>query len=240
MPRFYVDLPLSVGLSLDLPEAVARHVQVLRMQPGDALNLFNGQGGEYAAEIAAMGKKTVSVSVQAFDAVDRESPLKITLVQAISAADRMDYTVQKAAELGVAVLQPVISQYCQQRYSGERAEKRMAHWQGIAASAAEQCGRTRLLEIRPIISLAQFLAATDNSELKLLLCPTGAVAWASLPTQVTSVSVLIGPEGGYSPEEDDQAVLAGYTSIILGPRILRTESVAPVIAGLLQARYGDF
>jgi 16S rRNA (uracil1498-N3)-methyltransferase len=231
MPRFYVDLPLSVGLSLDLPESVARHVQVLRMQLGDALHLFNGQGGEYAAEIVAMGKKTVSVSVQAFDAVDRESPLKITLVQAISAADRMDYTVQKAAELGVAVLQ---------RYSGERAEKRMAHWQGIAASAAEQCGRTRLLEIRPIISLVQFLTATDSSELKLLLCPTGAVAWSSLPDSIKSVSVLIGPEGGYSPEEDNQAVLAGYTSIILGPRILRTESVAPVIAGLLQARYGDF
>lgn len=240
MPRFYVDLPLCIGQDLDLPEAVARHVQVLRMQPGDKLHLFNGLGGEYAAEIAAMGKKTVGVSVQAFEAVDRESPLKITLVQAISAADRMDYTVQKAAELGVAVLQPVISQYCQQRYSGERAEKRIVHWQAIAASAAEQCGRTRLLEIRPIISLAQFLSQADTSELKLLLCPTGAVAWSNLPAIVKSVSVLIGPEGGYSPEEDTLSISAGYTSVLLGPRILRTESVAPVIAGLLQARYGDF
>ncbi|MGL4994722.1 MAG: 16S rRNA (uracil(1498)-N(3))-methyltransferase [Deefgea sp.] len=240
MPRFYVDLPLSVGHSFDLPEAVARHVQVLRMQPSESLHLFNGQGGQYAAEITAMGKKTVSVQVQAFDNVDRESPLKLTLVQAISAADRMDYTVQKATELGVTVFQPVISQYCQQRYSGERAEKRLAHWQGIAASAAEQCGRTRLMEIRPIITVAQFLASQAEAELKLLMCPTGAVEYASLPENAASVIVLVGPEGGYSPEEDNQAIAYGYTSLILGPRIFRTETVAPVIASLLQLRYGDF
>ncbi|WP_297572719.1 16S rRNA (uracil(1498)-N(3))-methyltransferase [uncultured Deefgea sp.] len=240
MPRFYIDLPLSIGQCFDLPEAVARHVQVLRLQPSEEIILFNGQGGEFTAQIAAMGKKTVSVAVLSFADVDRESPLRITLVQAISAADRMDYTVQKAAELGVAVLQPVISQYCQQRYSGERAEKRLAHWQAIAASAAEQCGRTRLLEIRPILTLAQFLAQPSSAELKLLLCPTGAVAWGSLPEKVASVCVLIGPEGGYSSEEYNQAIAAGYTSVLLGPRILRTESVAPVIAGLLQSRYGDF
>ena len=240
MPRFYVDLPLSVGQSLDLPEAVARHVQVLRMQPMESLHLFNGQGGEFAAEITAMGKKTVSVLVHEFHAVDRESPLNLTLVQAISGADRMDYTVQKAAELGVTVLQPVISQYCQQRYSGERAEKRLAHWQGIAASAAEQCGRTRLMEIRPISTLSQFLASQAEAELKLLMCPTGAVDYASLPNSASSVIVLVGPEGGYSPEEDNQAIAHGYTSLILGPRIFRTETVAPVIASLLQLRYGDF
>lgn len=240
MPRFYVDLPLSAGQNLDLPEAVARHVQVLRMQPTEPLHLFNGQGGEFAAAITAMGKKTVSVQVHNFDPVDRESPLQLTLVQAISAADRMDYTVQKAAELGVTAFQPVISQYCQQRYSGERAEKRLAHWQGIAASAAEQCGRTRLLEIRPIITLSQFLASQTDAELKLLMCPTGAVAFASLPENVSSAIVLVGPEGGYSAEEDNQAIVQGYTSLILGPRIFRTETVAPVIASLLQLRYGDF
>lgn len=242
LPRFYVDQSLSIGQTFDLPEGVARHVQVVRMQPDEMVTLFNGQGGEYQAQIIAMRKKNVTVQVLSFDDVNRESPLRITLVQAVSAADRMDYTVQKAAELGVTVLQPVTSQYCQQRYSGERAEKRIAHWQGIAASAAEQCGRTQLLEIRPIITFAQFIAAADQdeSELKLLLCPTGAIHHSALPAQVKSVSVLIGPEGGYSPEEDLAAIAAGYTSLLLGPRIFRTETVAPVIASLLQAKYGDF
>ncbi|WP_157314399.1 16S rRNA (uracil(1498)-N(3))-methyltransferase [Chitinibacter sp. GC72] len=240
LPRFYVDTPLALAQEFDLPEPVARHVQVVRMQPDEVVTLFNGQGGEYRAIITAMGKKNVTVQVQAFDPVDRESPLQLRLVQAVSASDRMDYTVQKAAELGVSVFQPVISQYCQQRYSGERAEKRIAHWQGIAASAAEQCGRTRLMAIRPIITFAQFLASKDESELKLLMCPTGAIHHSALPEKVKSVTVLVGPEGGYSPEEDNQAIAQGYTSLILGPRIFRTETVAPVIAGLLQLRYGDF
>ncbi|WP_410500012.1 16S rRNA (uracil(1498)-N(3))-methyltransferase [Chitinibacter sp. S2-10] len=239
LPRFYVDLPLSIGQQFDLPEAVARHVQVVRMQPDEMVTLFNGQGGEYQAQIVAMGKKTVSVAVQSFDDVNRESTLHLTLVQAVSAADRMDYSVQKAAELGVSVFQPVISQYCQQRYSGERAEKRIAHWQGIAASAAEQCGRTRLMDILPIVSLADFLQSAPTADLKLLMCPTGAVEYASLTERAASIIVLIGPEGGYSPEEDNNAILHGYTPLILGPRIFRTETVAPVIAGLLQLRYGD-
>ncbi|WP_373974205.1 16S rRNA (uracil(1498)-N(3))-methyltransferase [Chitinibacter sp. SCUT-21] len=240
LPRFYVDQALGLGLEFDLPEGVARHVQVVRMQPDETITLFNGQGGEYQAVISAMGKKTVSVRVESFADINRESPLHLTLVQAVSASDRMDYTVQKAAELGVTVFQPVISQYCQQRYSGERAEKRIAHWQGIAASAAEQCGRTRLMEIRPIITYAQFLAQSNDSELKLLMCPTGAIHHSALPVAVKSATVLVGPEGGYSPEEDNQAISCGYTSLILGPRIFRTETVAPVIAGLLQQRYGDF
>ncbi|WP_228028208.1 16S rRNA (uracil(1498)-N(3))-methyltransferase [Chitinibacter fontanus] len=240
LPRFYVDQPLVLGAQFDLPEAVARHVQVVRMQPEEVITVFNGQGGEYQARISSMGKKTVTVELTAFARVDRESTLQLTLVQAVSASDRMDYTVQKAAELGVTVFQPVISQYCQQRYSGERAEKRLAHWQGIAASAAEQCGRTQLMQIRPIVTFAQFLAASNDSELKLLMCPTGAVHHSALPARAQSVTVLVGPEGGYSAEEDSLAIASGYTSLILGPRIFRTETVAPVIAGFLQAKYGDF
>lgn len=237
MPRFFLDMPLAAGLSFNLPESVARHVQVLRLQPDDDITLFNGQGGEFAGRITEMGKRHVAVEVLSWDAQDRESPLTLTLLQAISASDRMDYTVQKASELGVSCIQPIISEYCQQRLSGERAEKRLAHWQAIAVSAAEQCGRTRMPTILPILKFEQALA--QEAELKLLLSPIGAIRQEQLPASSTSAAVLIGPEGGFSEQEESLAVAAGYTPLILGPRIFRTETVAPVIAALLQSRYGD-
>lgn len=240
MPRFHLPQPLVAGSEFDLPEAQSRHVQVLRMQPGEAITLFNGEGGEHTAVITAMGKRSVSVRVASFDATTRESMLHLTLVQSITAADRMDYTIQKATELGVNVIQPITSQYCQQRLSGERAEKRIAHWEGVAAAAAEQCGRTRVPQILPIISLEQWLARPCAAELKLLLCPTGAVSWDSLPASAASAVMLVGPEGGFSRQEDESAGLQGYTPVILGPRLFRAETVTPVVAGLLQARYGDF
>ncbi len=237
MPRFFLDMPLATGLGFNLPESVARHVQVLRLQPDNAITLFNGQGGEYAGRITEMGKRHVAIEVLAWDEQDRESPLDLTLIQAISASDRMDYTIQKASELGVSRIQPVISEYCQQRLSGERAEKRLAHWQAIAVSAAEQCGRTRVPTILPIIKFEQALA--QNAALKLLLSPIGAIRQNELPLTASSAAVLIGPEGGFSVAEETLAVAAGYTPLILGPRIFRTETVAPVIAALLQSKYGD-
>ncbi|STR45778.1 16S rRNA (uracil(1498)-N(3))-methyltransferase [Iodobacter fluviatilis] len=237
MPRFFLDMPLATGLGFNLPESVARHVQVLRLQPDDNIILFNGQGGEYAARVTEMGKRHVSVEVLAWDEQDRESPLKLTLLQAISASDRMDYTIQKASELGVSQIQPIISEYCQQRLSGERAEKRLAHWQAIAVSAAEQCGRTRVPTILPILKFEQALA--QNAELKLLLSPIGAIRQEQLPATAASATVLIGPEGGFSTQEESLAIAAGYTPLMLGPRIFRTETVAPVIAALLQSKYGD-
>lgn len=240
MPRFFVDVPLHCGTQLDLPDNAARHVQVLRLQPGDGITLFNGQGGEFSATIHQMGKRHVAVEVTQHDVVERESPLQLTIVQAISAADRMDYTVQKSAELGVTAIQPVISEYCQQRYAGERADKRLAHWLGVAVSACEQCGRTRVPAMLPILKLTDYLAQAPEADLKLLLSPDGAIRHAALPAQAQSAVALIGPEGGFSATEEAAAIRAGFMPLILGPRIYRTETAAPVIATLLQSRYGDW
>lgn len=240
MPRFFVDLPLTSGRTLELPDDVARHVQVLRLQPGEIITLFNGLGGEFSATLTLMGKRIVSVEIGAHDPVKRESPLQLTIVQSISAADRMDYTMQKAAELGVTAIQPVISEYCQQRLSGERADKRMAHWQGVTISACEQCGRTQVPVILPIQKFDSYLASAPAADLRLLLSPTGAIRPAGLPATAQSAIVLIGPEGGFSAREEGVAIAAGFIPLILGPRIFRTETVAPVIATLLQSRYGDW
>jgi len=244
MPRFYVDLPLACGAQIELPENAARHVQVLRLQPGDAITVFNGQGGESAATVTRMGKRVVEVEVGEFRDVSGESPLDLTLVQAVSASERMDYTMQKAAELGVTRIQPVISEYCQQRYSGERAEKRLEHWRGVAIAACEQCERTAVPEILPIVKfddyLAQAVGGFDEPALRILLSPINGKRLADLPETVASAVTLIGPEGGFSDREEAAAIAAGFTPLLLGPRIFRTETVAPVIAALLQARYGDF
>jgi 16S rRNA (uracil1498-N3)-methyltransferase len=244
MPRFYLDLPLNSGAHIELPEGAARHVQVLRLQPGDTITLFNGTGGEYAAIVTRMGKRVVEVEVGAFADVSGESPLQLTLVQAISASERMDYTMQKAAELGVTCIQPVISEFCQQRYSGERADKRLEHWRGVAIAACEQCERTAVPEILPIMKfddyLANVLGGLNEPALRVLLSPINGKRLADLPTTVASAIALIGPEGGFSQREETAAIAAGFTPLLLGPRIFRTETVAPVIAALLQARYGDF
>lgn len=240
MPRFFVDLSLSAAARLDLPDDAARHVQVLRLQPGDALTLFNGEGGEYAAVVAEMGKRHVTVEVGERLDASRESPLALTLVQALSAAERMDYTVQKATELGVTRLQVVQSAYCAVKLGAERVEKRLAHWQGVSRAAAEQCGRTRLMEILPPLRFNDYLGATPAADLKLLLSPIEGRRLDALPATAGSAIVLIGPEGGFSEQEEADARAAGFMSLLLGPRIFRTETVAPVIAALLQERYGDF
>ncbi|WP_269531422.1 16S rRNA (uracil(1498)-N(3))-methyltransferase [Chitinimonas sp. BJYL2] len=240
MPRFYLDAPLHVASSLDLPETVARHVQVLRLQPGDAITLFNGLGGEYQATVTAMGKRHVSVQVDSQTSDERESPLQLTLVQALSAAERMDYTVQKATELGVNTIQVVQSAYCGHKLAADRVEKRLQHWRGVAESAAEQCGRTRVPTLLAPMKFDDWLSRMPAAELRLLLSPTGAKRLDELPAKTSSVQVLIGPEGGFSDQEEAAAIAAGFTPLILGPRLFRTETVTPVIAALLQARYGDF
>lgn len=240
MPRLYLDQTLTPGHEFDLPEQSARHVQVLRLQPGDALVLFNGEGGEYSATVLEMGKRHVKVAVTAHLAQTRESPLEMTLVQALSATERMDYTVQKATELGFHAIHIVQSAYCGYKLAADRVEKRMAHWEGVAAAAAEQCGRTRVPAILPPMKFEQWLSQAPVADLKLLLSPIGAVRLDALPAKAQSVQVLVGPEGGFSEDEERAAVDAGFTALLLGPRIFRTETVAPVVGALLQAKYGDF
>ncbi|GGP25836.1 16S rRNA (uracil(1498)-N(3))-methyltransferase [Silvimonas amylolytica] len=239
MPRFFVDHTLSVDNAFNLPEGPARHVQVLRMQPGETITLFNGEGGEYEARITLMGKRDVAVIVIGFAPENRESALRTILIQAVSAAERMDYTIQKATELGVTEIWPVHGAYSQQRLSGERAQKRLAHWQGVAQSACEQSGRTRIPQILPVTSLDEALARAPKDATRLLLAPGAATRLAALPAPQTQVVLLVGPEGGLSDGEESAARASGFEGVVLGPRILRTETAGPAVLSVLQALFGD-
>lgn len=240
MPRFYIEHPLSANQTLAVSSSLLRHINVLRMRVGEELILFNGQGGEYPGVIRQIGKSTAEIFIQAFHPTSRESPVSITLVQALSSADRMDYTIQKAVECGVSCIQPVVSLRSQHRFQGEHAQKKLLHWQAIATAASEQSGRTIVPNILPIQLLKEYLIAPIKTEINLLLSPKASSTLEHLPLKVSSIQVLIGPEGGLSEEEEQQAKAAGFSLLSLGPRVLRTETVAPVIMGLLQYRYGDF
>lgn len=238
MTRIHVPLPLAVGASLDLPDEAARHVaQVLRMRVGEPLVLFNGEGGEYQATITATGRRDVAVSIDSFDPVDRESRLDITLVQCVSKGERMDYTVQKAVELGVSRILPLLSERSVVKLDAERWDKKLEHWRGIAASACEQSGRTRLPEVAPVQKLDAWLA-TSASALRLVLAPTESVSLNALPP-ATSIALLIGPEGGLSDNEIAAARQAGCVGIGLGPRVLRTETAGVAALAALQLLWGD-
>mgnify|MGYP000891356002 CR=1 FL=1 len=212
MPRFFVDLPLSAGLLLDLPEAVVRHVQVLRLREGDALTLFNGRGGEYPASLQQLGKKSASALLDEHAAVSRESSLALTLVQAVSSGDRMDYTLQKAVELGVTAIQPVFSERSVVKLSGDRADKRMEHWRGVLIAACEQCGRNSVPSLLPLQPYGKWLTADKRAGLKLLLSPLGQQRLRDLPQQ-QQISLLAGPEGGLNQDEEAAAIAAGLDGI---------------------------
>jgi 16S rRNA (uracil1498-N3)-methyltransferase len=240
-PRFHVPVPLTLATTLDLPEAAAHHAaRVLRLRSGDAVMLFNGQGGEYAARITAIGKHDVTVAIERHDPVERESPLPVTLVQALSSGERMDLTIQKAVELGVSRIVPVESERCVVRLKGERAEKRVAHWQQVAISACEQCGRNRIPEVRMISPLDVWLAAEVNDALRWVLLPGADTALRDLPRPQKSIELLVGPEGGFTDNEAEAIRRTGYQPVRLGPRVLRTETAAPALLAALQALWGDF
>ncbi|PAU77408.1 16S rRNA (uracil(1498)-N(3))-methyltransferase [Halomonas salipaludis] len=237
-PRIHVAADFSVGGDVVLPEGPARHVgRVLRMRPGERLTLFDGSGQEADAVLVEVERKRVVARVEAIAAGCGESPLAVHLGQAISKGDRMDYAIQKAVELGVAAITPLYTEHGDVRLKGEREAKKLAHWQAVAASACEQCGRATLPPVHPPQSLGDWLAARDEA-LRLVLHPATDGTFERAET-AASVALLIGPEGGFSPGEVDAARHADFSPLTLGPRILRTETAPVVALSLLQYRFGD-
>ncbi|MBE7926437.1 16S rRNA (uracil(1498)-N(3))-methyltransferase [Pseudomonas saudiphocaensis] len=235
LSRFHIDAPLSLGQH-ELPEAQAHYIgRVLRMVPGDAVQLFDGSGQEYQGVLVEVGKKLVRVELHQQLTGLPESRLRIHLGQGLSRGERMDWAIQKAVELGVAEITPIISERCEVRLKDERADKRLAHWRQIAISACEQCGRSVIPLIHPPAPLAQWLAV--EAQLKLVLHPVAdPLAGHQHPE---SLAFLIGPEGGLSDVEVEQARSAGFQPARLGPRVLRTETAPVVALSVAQQLWGD-
>ena len=239
MPRFFCPLPLTTGASLHLPDGAARHVRVLRLQPGDGVTLFNGEGGEFAATVTRMGRSEVQVEVARHDPVEREAVRALHLVLGTPTNERMDWLVEKATELGVASITPLVTERSVLRLSGERAQKKQAHWQAIAVAASEQCGRNRVPVVHAMQSFAQGLqaassASTGHLRLLLSLRPEGHRLVQAVRSPAC-LSFLSGPEGGLSPQEEEAAIACGFSPVTLGPRVLRAETAALAALSAIQA-----
>ena len=238
MTRIYLDQPLQTGAALELPDNAARHVaQVLRMRAGQSLTVFNGLGGEYQAELVEVAKRRVQVAIGSHDTLERESPLQVHLAQCVSKGDRMDWAIQKAVELGVARIIPVLSERSVVKLSDERWQKKLEHWRGVMIGACEQSGRTRLPELLPTCALPDYLG-DETADHRWVLAPGAEAALPSAGVQ-TAVAVLVGPEGGLSDRDLKQADAAGFQRLSLGPRVLRTETAAAAALTAVQLRFGD-
>ena len=257
MPRFFCPAPLHTGELLELPAGAARHVQVLRLQPGDSITLFNhgpgwtvagsanSPGGEFAATVTQMGRSHVQVQVGPHQAVEREPARAVHLALAMPANDRMDWLVEKATELGVASIQPLMSERSVLRLSGERADKKTAHWQSVAVSACEQCGGNRVPLVHPVATLAHWLRALPGDQttgagqrtatrLLLSLREGSRPLRDAFQTQAApEVVFLSGPEGGLSAAEEDAAIASDFAAVSLGARVLRAETAALTALALL-------
>jgi 16S rRNA (uracil1498-N3)-methyltransferase len=239
-PRFYLDRPLAPGARFSLPPGPARHAaRALRLAAGDAVILFDGHGGEYAARIERIHRDEVAVSVGGFSDVERESSLRIVLAQGISSGERMDYTLQKAVELGVAAIQPIAARRSVVKLAGERIERRVAHWRGVVAAACEQCGRNRVPPVAAPLPLANWLADSRSGRL-LFLSPTAATRLGELAAPAATDCLVAGPEGGFEADELAALEAVGAIPVRLGPRVLRTETAALAALAAMQTLWGDF
>jgi 16S rRNA (uracil1498-N3)-methyltransferase len=241
LTRLHVDDELASGGRVALAEAQAHYVgRVLRLRPGDTLMLFDGSGSEFEAIVRRIGNDCVELAVGARNATNTESGLHVQLVQGISRGDRMDFVVQKATELGVKRITPVLTRHGIVRLDARRVDSRRAHWESIATSACEQSGRVRppLID-EPLPLDAWFRAKTSRTDVDLILRPDADQALAALPAPATKLCLLIGPEGGFSAAENDAATAAGFRAVSMGPRILRTETAAVAALAVVQSMWGD-
>lgn len=236
--RFYLDQPLAAG-EVVLDGDVAHYIgRVLRLAPGAPVQIFNGSGQEWPGEVSAVSKREVTIALQQPVAGTPEPPLHTHLGQALSRGERMDWAIQKAVELGVSEITPLFTERCEVKLQGERADKRQSHWQQIAVSACEQCGRSSVPQIHPPMALQDWMSSLQ-AEVKLVLHHRTDQDLASLPTP-TSAALLIGPEGGLSASEIAMAERSGFHAARFGPRVLRTETAPVVALSMLQHLWGDF
>jgi 16S rRNA (uracil1498-N3)-methyltransferase len=241
IPRFYCPNILAPGAVVSLPPSAAAHAsRSLRLKTGDKAVLFNGDGNDYTCELVAFQKNTVTAKVGDVHQNDAESPLKITLAQAISSGDRMDFTLQKAVELGVTAIQPIASQRSVVKLSGERAEKRREHWQNIVIAACEQSGRAVMPEVAPPLPLARWLSQADRFSTRLTMSPAATATLHEMPPPAGAICLLVGCEGGLTEAEIDMASNEGFQSFRLGRRILRTETAPLAAIAAMQSLWGDF
>lgn len=240
MPRFYLAQAITPQSHFRLPENIVRHIHVLRLKTGDAISLFNGDGQQYSAVLQEIGKRHAECQIGEPERVCNESPLDITLVQALSSGERMDFTLQKSVELGVRHIQPIISERCVVRLAGERADKRQQRWQDIVIAACEQSGRAHVPQVAPILTFQQHLAQIDATECHFLMSLNHAKNLRDITPVPNKINLMIGPEGGWSTAEEAAALQAGFQAITLGPRVLRTETASLAAIAAMQTLWGDF
>jgi 16S rRNA (uracil1498-N3)-methyltransferase len=248
-PRLYCPMPLFSAESVELPSAAAHHAsRVLRLREGDAVTLFNGEGGEFDARLDRISAHSVSAAVGAHHRIERESPLNVTLLQGLAGAERMDYVIQKAVEMGVAAIAPVTMARSVTRLDAARAAKRALHWGSIIVASCEQCGRNRLPALYPLRDLDAAIASPDPADsgaatvaaLSLVLSPTAGDSLCGLDRPPAAIRLLIGPEGGLTPDELAAAQRAGFRTVRLGPRVLRTETAGVSVLAAMNALWGDW